>query len=78
MSEYQRTTTENDRVVFEKGESDDRLDSLMLCNEAIMWSVQNGFKRTKPLMFKTLGENVLHNKIHDEKARSRYTKKRRR
>lgn len=77
MHEYQRTTTENDRVIFEKGESDDCLDSFMLCNEAIMWYVQNGPKRTKPLMMKTLGQNVLKNNLYNEKrSRDRYTKKR--
>lgn len=79
MSEYQRTTTENDRVVFEKGESDDRLDSLMLCNEAIMWSVQNNVVRTNPYKMLSLGENTLKNDLYNEKrSRDRYTKKRRR
>ena len=77
MQEYQRTTTENDRVVFEKGESDDCLDSFMLCNEALMWYVQNGPKRTRPLMMKGLGQNLLKNNLYNEKrSRDRYTKKR--
>lgn len=79
MQEYQRTTTENDRVVFEKGESDDCLDSLMLCNEAIMWYEQNGPKRVSPFKMMGLGENALKNDLYsDKRSRDRYTKKRRR
>ena len=78
MNEYQRTTTENDRVVFEKGESDDCLDSFMLCNEAIMWYIQNGPRRTRPLKFMSLGENVLKNDLYHSNydSRGRFTKKR--
>lgn len=78
MNEYQRETTENDRVIFTKGESDDCLDSLMLCNEAIMWYVNNGFKRVSPFKMMTLGENKLSNKNYETKKRDRFTKKRRR
>ena len=79
MQEYTRETTENDRVIFTKGESDDRLDSLMLCNEAIMWYVQNGMQRLRPFKMMSLGENALKNKIYDEtRSRDRYSKKRRR
>lgn len=77
MQEYQRETTENDRVIFTKGESDDCLDSLMLCNEAIMWSVNNNVRRMSPFRMMTLGENTLKNENHENK-RDRFTKKRRR
>lgn len=81
MQEYQRETTENDRVIFTKGESDDCLDSLMLCNEAIMWYMNNGFKRVSPLKFMSLGENKLAGNISNHEKmnrRDRFTKKRRR
>ena len=79
MQEYIRETTENDRVIFTKGESDDCLDSLMLCNEAIMWYIQNGPQRLKPFKMMSLGEKALKNKLYDEKrSRDRYLKKRRR
>ena len=77
MGEYQRETTENDRVIFTKGESDDCLDSLMLCNEAIMWTVNNNIQRTSAFKMMTLGENTLKSGNH-EKRRDRFTKKRRR
>ena len=77
MSEYRRETTENDRVVFKKGESDDCIDSLMLCNYAIMDYLQNGQKRSKPLLSFSLGANVLNNKNYQNKKRNKYTKTRR-
>ena len=79
MSQYSRETTENDRVIYTKGESDDCIDSAMLCNVAINNYLENGVKRTKPLMMKGLGQNVLkNNNLYNEKrSRGRYTKKRR-
>ena len=78
MSQYSRETTENDRVIYTKGESDDCVDSAMLCNVAINNYLENGVQRTNPLMMKSLGQNVLKNNINNrERSRGRYTKKRR-
>lgn len=76
MSEYSRETTENDRVIYTKGESDDCIDSAMLCNVAINHYIQNGARRTKPLKSYSLGQNVLSNKNYREKRRDRFTKRR--
>lgn len=74
MQEYTRETTENDRVIFTKGESDDCLDSLMLCNEAIMWYENNGPKRMRPFRMMSLGTNTIKN--NPDRSRGRFTKKR--
>ena len=79
MSEYTRETTENDRVIYTKGESDDCLDSAMLCNVAINHYIQNGSKRSTPFKMFTLGTNALGDKNYQNKRRrDRYTKKRKR
>ena len=77
MSQYSRETTENNRVVYVKGESDDCIDSAMLCNAAINNYLENGVTRSNPLLFKSLGQNVLKNHSFEEKSRNRFTKKRR-
>ena len=77
MAQYSRETTENDRVIYAKGESDDCLDSAMLLNVAINNYIQNGQKRSSPLKSYSLGTNVLGDKTYNKKrSRSRYTKKR--
>lgn len=77
MAQYSRETTENDRVIYTKGESDDCLDSAMLCNVAINDYIQNGQKRTSPLKLYSLGQNVIGNNAYNNpKSRNRYTKKR--
>lgn len=79
MGQYSRETTENDRVIYTKGESDDCLDSAMLCNVAINWFIQNGPKRTRPFQMFSLGTNALGDKNYqDKRRRDRYTKKRKR
>lgn len=79
MSQYSRETTENDRVIYTKGESDDCLDSAMLCNLAINTYLENGTKRIKPYRMMSLGENALKNDLYsEEKSRNRFTKTRRR
>lgn len=79
MSQYSRETTENDRVIYEKGESDDCLDSAMLCNVAISSYLENGPKRTKPLKFISVGDKKLKKKNNTNKdSRGRFTKQRRR
>lgn len=78
MSEYTREVTENDRTVFKKGESDDFVDSFMLCNLAINLYLSNGPKRTNAFKTYTLGTNVLTDKNYTEKRRrNKYTKVRR-
>lgn len=77
MSQYSRETTENDRVIYTKGESDDCLDSAMLCNVAINHYIENGPIRTSPLKMMSLGQNALNNNLYKEnQTRNRFTKKR--
>lgn len=77
MSEYTREVTENDRTVFKKGESDDFVDSFMLCNLAISNYVLNGPKRMSPFKSYSLGTNVLGDKSYNNRRkRNRYTKNR--
>ncbi len=77
MSEYTRELTENDRTIFKKGESDDYVDSFMLCNLAITNFTHNGVKRVRPFKSFSLGQNVLGNKTYQKKRkRDRYTKRR--
>lgn len=77
MGEYTREVTENDRTVFKKGESDDFVDSFMLCNLAITSYIQNGAKRINPFKSYSLGTNVLSDKNYKNKRkRNKYTKRR--
>lgn len=75
MSEYTRETTENDRVIFTKGESDDYIDSFMLTNLSITNYMQNGVLRTSPFVSYSLGGSLLKNN-NSTKRRGRYIKKR--
>lgn len=75
MSEYTREVTENDRTVFKKGESDDFVDSFMLCNLAITKYILEGGKREMPFKSYSLGTNVLNDKNYIKKRkRNKYTK----
>lgn len=76
MSEYTREVTENDRTVFKKGESDDFVDSFMLCNLAISKYIQEGTFRTKAFKIESLGQNIFQNKDYVKKRRNKYTKTR--
>lgn len=76
MSEYTREVTENDRTVFKKGESDDFIDSLMLCNLAVTRYVQDGGTRTRAFQISSLGTNILGDKGYTKKRRNKYTKTR--
>ena len=77
MGEYTRELTENDRTIFKKGESDDYVDSFMLCNLAITNFTHNGAKRIKPFKSFGLGTNVFRDKTYQKKRkRNRYTKRR--
>lgn len=73
MDEYVRETTENDRVIYQKGESDDFIDSFNLCNLAISDYTKNGGVRTTPFRSYSLGTNVLGSKDYREKNRSRWS-----
>lgn len=75
MSEYTRETTENDRIVFTKGESDDYVDSFMLTNLAITNYTQNGAKRTEAYPVYSLGGNMMQQN-NKRSQRGRFTKKR--
>ena len=77
MSQYSRETTENDRVIYTKGESDDCIDSAMLCNVAINNYLENGPKRVSPFKMKSLGQKALKSNLNSDRSRGRYTKKRR-
>ena len=77
MSEYTRELTENGRTIFKKGESDDYVDSFMLCNLAITNFMQNGAKRSTPLKSFSLGTNILGDKNYQKKRkRNKYIKRR--
>lgn len=77
MSEYTREVTENDRTIFKKGESDDFVDSFMLCNLAITKYISEGGSRTRAFKSYSLGTNVLGDKNYSKKRRrNKYTKKR--
>lgn len=76
MSEYTREVTENDRTVFKKGESDDFIDSFMLCNLAVSKYIQDGGNRTNAFKIASLGTNILGDKTYSKKRRNKYTKKR--
>lgn len=76
MSEYTREVTENDRTVFKKGESDDFVDSFMLCNLAITKYISEGGKRTRPFKSYSLGTNILGDKTYIKNRRGKYTKRR--
>lgn len=43
MKQYTRDITENDNVIYTKGESDDFVDSFLLCNAAATSAVKNGY-----------------------------------
>lgn len=75
MGEYTRETTENDRVIFTKGESDDYIDSFMLTNLSITNYMQSGIRRTSPFVLYSLGGNSLKSKPNNDK-RGKYIKKR--
>lgn len=73
MDEYVRETTENDRIIYKKGESDDFIDSFNLCNLAISDYNQNGAKRTSPFRSYSLGTNVFGDKNYRKKSRDRWS-----
>ena len=60
MQEYIRETTDNDRIIYKKGESDDFIDSFNLCNLAITKFNEDGPKRDNPFFIGGLGTNILH------------------
>jgi len=61
MEKYTREVTENDRIVYVKGTSDDFVDSFNLCNIAITKYIEEGPKRTEPFYIGGLGINALNN-----------------
>lgn len=80
MDEYVREVTENNRIIYEKGESDDFIDSFNLCNLSISDYIQNGGTKTTPFRSYSLGTNIYGNKDYRSKNRTRwnnYTEKRR-
>ena len=72
MQEYIRETTDNDRIIYQKGESDDFVDSFNLCNLAITKYLEDGPKRSKPFFVGGLGTNVL---VDDSYRNQRYGKR---
>lgn len=73
MDDYTRETTENDRVVYQKGTSDDFIDSFNLCALSISDYIHNGGVRTMPLRSYSLGTNVFGNKDYRKKSRDRWS-----
>lgn len=69
MDEYSRDTTENGRVIYTKGESDDFVDSFNLVNIAITEYNQNGGKREKPFFVGNVNDSLLNNKSYREALR---------
>ena len=68
MSEYIRETTDNDRVIYQKGESDDFVDSFNLCNLGITKYLENGPKVDTPFYIGNLGMNVLNNSTYKKRT----------
>lgn len=80
MDEYVREVTKNNRIIYEKGESDDFIDSFNLCNLSISDYIQNGGTKTTPFRSYSLGTNIYGNKDYRSKNRTRwnnYSEKRR-
>jgi len=67
MSEYIRETTDNDRTVYKKGESDDFIDSFTLCNMAITKYLEDGPKRITPYYIGGLGMNIFNDSTYKPK-----------
>lgn len=74
MNDYVRETTENDRVIYQKGASDDFIDSFNLCNLAISDFIKNGAYRTLPLRSYSLGTNIFGDKNYRKKSRDRWSR----
>lgn len=72
MDEYVREITENDRIIYQKGESDDFIDSFNLCNLAISDYTQNGGYKTTPFRSYSLNTNIYGNKDYRQKNRERW------
>lgn len=73
MNEYIRETTENDRIVYKKGSSDDYIDSFILTNMAITKYTQDGPKRQKPFFVGSMNESLLNNKQYRQAVRNKWS-----
>lgn len=66
MGQYTRELTDNDNIIYTKGESDDFVDSMLLCNHAISLASKNGFTSLyngRPRnMLSSLGLNAFSSK----------------
>lgn len=71
MTEYIRETTENDRIIYKKGASDDFIDSFTLMNMAITKYIQNGERREKPFFIGSMNDNILNNKEYRQNIRNK-------
>ena len=71
MHEYTRELTENGRVIFQKGASDDYIDSLNLCNYAITDLVNNGGIYKNDFKSYSL-QGKMFGKEYKKKAKQRY------
>lgn len=69
MGEYSREKTENDKIKYVKGESDDFIDSFNLCNMAITRYIQEGPKRQKPFFVGSMNDSLLNNKQYRQAVR---------
>jgi len=73
MDDYTRETTENERIIYQKGASDDFIDSFNLCNLSISDYIKNGGVKTTPFRSYSLGTNVFGNKQYRQKSRKRWS-----
>ena len=73
MHDYTRELTDNGRVVFEKGASDDYIDSFNLCNYAITDFVNNGKSLRNSFKSYNLQQKAF-GKEYKKKARQKYGK----
>lgn len=71
MDEYSREKTENDKIKYVKGESDDFVDSFNLCNMAITKFKIEGPKRQTPYMIQNMNNSLLSNKSYRQAVRNR-------
>ena len=59
LTQYRREITANDRIVFKKGEADDRVDSLTMMNMAILEATKNGLTNVNDVIHvSSLGDKM--------------------
>lgn len=70
LQQYRREITSNDRIIFKKGEADDRVDSFTMMNMAITDATQSGLvSRTNTIHVSSLGDKILNRTYGDSNLR---------